>query len=112
MYILTMPEGLQQQLILRNAGQNAQLHLRIITAHQVIIASSRPKNTANLLAFFGSRGDVLQIGIRAGKASRHGHSLLEMSVNTPRFGIHKRLQAFQISGLQLSELTMFQNRIN
>ena len=66
MDILTMTEGLQQQLILRNASQNTQLNLRIIAAHQKVIACSRNKDAANLSAFFRTGRNILQVRVSAG----------------------------------------------
>ena len=112
MDILTMTEGLQKQLILRNAGQNTQLNLRIITAHQQIIACSRNKDAANLSAFLRACRNVLQVRISAGQTACYRYSLLEVRMNASRFGINQRLQSFQIGGLQLRQLAMLQNGSN
>ena len=112
MDILTMTEGLQKQLILRNASQNTQLNLRIIAAHQQIIACSRNKNTANLSALLRACRNVLQVGVRAGQTACYRYSLLEVRMNASRFGINQRLQSFQIGGLQLRQLAMLQNGSN
>ena len=104
-----MAEGLQKQLILRNAGQNTQFNLRIITAHQQVIACARNKNTANLSAFLRACRNVLQVRISAGQTACYRYSLLEVRMNASRFGINQRLQSFQISGLQLRQLAVLQN---
>ena len=78
-------------MILSYASQNAQFHLGIITAHQIVIACARSKNAANLLALLGASGNVLQIGVRAGKSARNGNSLLEVGVNAIGFGVYKGL---------------------
>ena len=78
-------------MILSDAGQNSQLHLRIIAAHEVIIASSRPENATNLLALLGPGRNVLKIRIRAGKSTGYRNSLLKMRMNTTGFTIYQGL---------------------
>ena len=109
MHVLPMAERLQKQLVARNAGQDPQLYLRIIAAHQPVKAIPGHKDAADLFALLCTRRDVLQIGVCARKPACNRHRLLKMRVDAPCLRVDQGTQAVQIGALQLGQLAVLQN---
>lgn len=85
---------LDQSLIARQIGHNTQFDLRIVAAHQRLIAFSRHKHTTNLTSDRITVGNILQIRVHRAQSAGGGHGLLERSVDTLVClirGINKRL---------------------
>ncbi len=107
MHILPLAKGLQQRLVATHVGHNAQLHLRIIGAHQ-LAAPARDEGVTNTSAGIRLHRDVLQVGIRAGKPTRGCHGLVEARMHAA-VGLPEAWEHIHVGGLELRKLTVTQN---
>ena len=63
--VVTAPECLDQQFVLREVRQQTQLDLRVVGSQQDV-SGFRDEGGANLAAEFGANWNVLEIRIRRG----------------------------------------------
>ena len=95
-------------LVLRNVGQHPQLNLGIIRAEKYAICPLWHKGLANEAALLQTNGDILQVRVNRGQAARLSQILNIASVNLT-VSRYRLLQTDDISGLELADLTVFQN---
>ena len=69
MEVRTGAECLDQSLIARQIGHNTQFDLRIVAAHQRLIAFSRHKHTTNLTSDRITVGNILQIRVHRAQSA-------------------------------------------
>ncbi|MNV92691.1 hypothetical protein D3C71_1873110 [compost metagenome] len=74
MHVKPVAERVEQGLVTREMGHDAQLDLRIVgTGNE--LALGRNKGFADAAPFGSAHGNVLQVRVVAGQAPRHRHGL-------------------------------------
>jgi hypothetical protein len=105
--VLAGAVGVQQQRVLREVREQAQLNLRVVRRHQQV-ARRGDERGANLAAERGADGDVLQVGVDAGEpAGRRAH-LVEGGVDA-RVGVGECGQRVEVGALELLELAVLED---
>ena len=82
MDVLAGAVGVQQQRVLGEVREQAQLNLRVVGGHQQV-AGRGDERGADLAADRGADGDVLQVGVDAGEPSGRRAHLVECRVDAP-----------------------------
>ena len=110
MDVLAVAEGFQQGRILRDMGQHAQLHLRIVGRDQ---QTARPGDEAgaHALAQRPAHGDVLQIGIAGGEPPR-GRGLLVEGGMDAALRVHQARQGIEIGGTHLLQFAVLEDAVH
>ena len=110
MDVLSALERRHERGVLGKVSEDAQVYLRVVGAEQ------RP-----LGAFLGyerlpdaqaerrADGDVLEVGVRAGKPSRGGARLVVGGMDASRVRVHLKRERVHVGGLQLGELPVTQD---
>ena len=83
MQVFAGVEGLDECLVAGQVGHEAHFDLRVIGAHEGFEAYSGNEGTANAHAVGTARGNVLQVRVGRGQASRGCGYLGEGRVNAP-----------------------------
>ena len=78
-----MGKGVEHRLVVAQVGHQAQLNLRVVGAEEDV-AVGGDEGAANFLAVVGAHGNVLQVGIGRGQASRGGDGLVIGGVDAAR----------------------------
>ena len=95
-------------LVLGDVGQNPQLNLRIVRGQKDTVLQGWYKSLANEAALFQADWDILQIGVCRRKTAGLGQILdiAGMDFAILHDGL---LQSDDIGGLELGDLTVFQD---
>jgi len=93
-------KGFHHGRVLTKRCDDAEFNLGVVGREQYMRLVTWNKGLAHLLATFGADGDVLQVGLVRGQASRGGNRLVINSMHPSRFGINLLGQGFYIGALQ------------
>ena len=111
MNVLVGQEGFDQQLLVGYMGQDAQFHLAVVGGDE-LPARRRNKGAADLAADLGADRDVLQVGVAAAQAPRHGAGLVEAGVHAAGLRVDQGRQRIDIGAAQLFQLAMLQDQVD
>ena len=105
MHVEALAEGVLQRSFTRAVSENAQLHLRIVKAHEVG-TRTRHKGITDLPSRLGADGDVLQVRVCGRQPAGLGHRLVEGGVKTPINGIDQVWERRQVGAVQLHQFAV------
>ena len=108
--IAIVQEGLDQGRLTGQVGHNAQFDLRIVRRKNAPARFLGPKGFANLAAQLGADGDILEIGVGAGKPPGSGHCLVERAVYAAGLGQYQDGEGVDVSGLELLDHPVVQDQ--
>ena len=81
MQVLAGVEGLDERLVAGQVRHETHFDLRVVGAHEGLVALARDEGAADAHAVGAARGDVLQVGVGGGQASRGRSDLGEGRVD-------------------------------
>ena len=96
------PEGIDQALVARVVGEDAQLDLRVVR-RQEPAALGRHEGLADAHPIRAADRDVLDVGLRRRDPSGGGAELMEGRMDAPGARVHERRQRVDVGVLELAE---------
>ena len=100
--VLAPPEGLDQALLARDVGEDAQLDLGVVGGEEAV-PRLRHERRADAPAELGADRDVLRVRVARRQPPRHRDELVERRVNAARPRVDQRRQRVGIRRLELGE---------
>jgi hypothetical protein len=109
--VLAPCEGRQQVFVLRDVGQDAQLHLRVV-CRENDIALFRDKGPPDFAAQVAADGNVLEIRVGGAEAARLRACLIKRGMDSAGTHINQAGQRVHVSAQQLAEHPLFEDQVN
>ena len=103
--VLPLPEGLEEDRVLRKVGQDGKLDLRVVGADEPH-ARRRHEGGADAPSLLLADGDVLEVGVLARQAPGGRAGLDVVRVQAPRVLVHQERERVDVGRLQLGELAV------
>ena len=107
MYVLSAEECLHQVLVLAEVCHDAKFYLAVVGREEELPLVG-DEGFAHLLAHGIAHGDVLQVGVGGGQASRGGDGLVEGGVYVSRGGIDQFGQGIDVCAQQFLQSSVLQ----
>ena len=107
--VVAAAEGVDQQRVVGEMRQQAELDLRIVGGEQHA-AGLGDEGGANFAAEFGADGNVLQVRVLRRQPAGGGIRRVEGGVQAARAVVEQQWQRVHVSGFQLGELPVFQHQ--
>ncbi len=109
-HVLAVREGVEQALVTREVGHDAQFDLRIIGRNNAA-ARWGDEGGADLAAFLTAHRDVLQVGVARGEAAGDYRRLREVSMHSPGIPVDHPRQLVSIGALELGQTAVFEQQL-
>ena len=106
MNILAILESGDQSGVLTQMGHNAQFNLRIVGRQDLPTRFLSTECFADFASLFIPDGNILKIGIAAGKTPGGGYSLIETGMDPACFRVDVRWKRIQVSTDQFIQFTI------
>ena len=109
-HVLAVGEGVEQAIVAREVGHDAQFDLRVVGGNDAV-AVGGDKGGADAPAFLGAHRNVLQIGIAGSEPPGHHRGLREVRVHAASVGVDHARQLVGVGALELGQTAVFEQQL-